>query len=311
VALSVKNRLDLARKDVCDDTLVGGVRDEIVVQEQSPFRFAKQLTAVLVAHEGLNQNLLGLVHRAQIGEIDESRFASVTMGGALLGGAGRGSAASGWWFVSASSPEANIAASLADWIVAVGERIRSVESDPLTVSELARRYALHTNRRLQPALALRVMECTSVIWPRKPSGHGRAAAEADLPLLEEWMVAFDQEANAGQSDEGTLRERLRQRVANPRLIRVSVWDDRGPVSMVMSGAPTVTGEVVGMVYTPEEHRGRGYAGHLVAEITHEALQRGRERMFLQADATNPVSNALYLKLGYREVGTTERWDDER
>ena len=53
-----------------------------------------------------------------------------------------------------------------------------------------------------------------------------------------------------------------------------VWDDDGPVSLAAYGNPTPSGIRVGPVYTPPEHRGRGYATSLVAELTAERLAAG-------------------------------------
>ena len=43
-----------------------------------------------------------------------------------------------------------------------------------------------------------------------------------------------------------------------------VWDRAGPVSMASAAGPTPNGIRVNGVYTPPEHRGRGYATVCVA-----------------------------------------------
>ena len=55
------------------------------------------------------------------------------------------------------------------------------------------------------------------------------------------------------------------------------------------------------VYTPPEHRGRGYASNAVAALRRRALERGVRSCMLYTDLANPTSNAIYQKIGYRPV----------
>ena len=59
---------------------------------------------------------------------------------------------------------------------------------------------------------------------------------------------------------------------------------------------------VGPVYTPPEHRRRGYATALVAAWTSELLRRGARRCMLFTDHANPTSNSIYQAVGYRPAG---------
>jgi predicted GNAT family acetyltransferase len=54
------------------------------------------------------------------------------------------------------------------------------------------------------------------------------------------------------------------------------------------------------VYTPPEHRGRGYAQACVGELSRQMRAEG-QRCMLFADLGNPVSNSIYRRLGYRAV----------
>jgi len=58
---------------------------------------------------------------------------------------------------------------------------------------------------------------------------------------------------------------------------------------------------VAPVYTPPEHRGRGYAAGATAAATRAALDAGAEEVLLYTDLANPTSNRLYARLGYRPV----------
>jgi predicted GNAT family acetyltransferase len=84
--------------------------------------------------------------------------------------------------------------------------------------------------------------------------------------------------------------------------RVFVWVDESgaPVHVTGSNAPSFGVVRIGPVYTPKEHRGRGYAAAAVFELS-RAIQDSGARACLFTDQANPTSNALYQRLGYRAV----------
>jgi hypothetical protein len=58
---------------------------------------------------------------------------------------------------------------------------------------------------------------------------------------------------------------------------------------------------VGLVYTPPALRGRGYATSCVAELSRSLLEEGFRWCCLFTDLANPVSNSVYLRIGYRRI----------
>jgi predicted GNAT family acetyltransferase len=63
---------------------------------------------------------------------------------------------------------------------------------------------------------------------------------------------------------------------------------------------------IGPVYTPPELRGRGYAAAVTSAATQVVLDAGADAV-LYTDLTNPTSNRLYARLGYRLVGEATEW----
>jgi predicted GNAT family acetyltransferase len=57
---------------------------------------------------------------------------------------------------------------------------------------------------------------------------------------------------------------------------------------------------IGPVYTPPEHRRRGYAGAAVAQVS-QLLRDAGARVCLYTDQANPTSNGIYQAIGYRPV----------
>jgi predicted GNAT family acetyltransferase len=105
----------------------------------------------------------------------------------------------------------------------------------------------------------------------------------------------------GDPGRAEAREAVEHRLA-PGDGGFELWEDGGEVvSLSGWGGPTPNGIRIGPVYTPPEHRGRGYATALVAGLSQALLDGGRRFCFLYTDLANPTSNAIYERIGYVKV----------
>jgi RimJ/RimL family protein N-acetyltransferase len=132
------------------------------------------------------------------------------------------------------------------------------------------------------------------------SGVMRGPEPPEYERVAGWICEFIVEAQLPAEDPARVRERFTKRMQRG-LIRV--WDDGGLVSLAGYGEIPEEGHLgaarIGPVYTPPEHRGRGYASALVAALSRELLAAGRRKLFLTTDLANPISNGIYEKIGYR------------
>jgi predicted GNAT family acetyltransferase len=78
--------------------------------------------------------------------------------------------------------------------------------------------------------------------------------------------------------------------------------DTMPVCMAAQARPTANGIAINGVFTPAEHRCRGYASALVAAVSQMSLDSGKKFCTLYTDLDNPTSNSIYQKIGYKPVG---------
>jgi predicted GNAT family acetyltransferase len=88
--------------------------------------------------------------------------------------------------------------------------------------------------------------------------------------------------------------------SGPKTAGVVLWDDGETVSLAGFGSPTPNGIRIGPVYTSPEHRRRGYASSLVAELSEQLLGE-RRFCFLYTDLANPTANRIYEQIGYKRV----------
>lgn len=144
----------------------------------------------------------------------------------------------------------------------------------------------------------RLYRLATLTHPRPaPPGRLRVAGPAERELLVSWYEAFAREAWTAGGAAGALVD---DRLAYGGL---GLWDGEDGCPVAMVGA---TRQVAGMVrvapvYTPAQHRRRGYAGAVTAAISERALAAGASEVLIFADLDNPTTPGLYERLGYRPV----------
>ena len=165
-----------------------------------------------------------------------------------------------------------------------------------TTASFLDRWHARTGHETRFQMHSRVHELTEVIPPRRPAGALRRAAMSDMEPLAQWADALNTELRSEDPPPG--EQSVRRRIG---LGRMYVWDNGGPVSMAACDGPTPRGIRINFVYTPPEHRARGYASACVADLSQLLLDEGRRFCALFTDLANPVSNRLYARLGYRPI----------
>jgi predicted GNAT family acetyltransferase len=261
--------------------------------------FYDQVEAYLLQHEAHHNLIFGLA--ARLMEQPEYAaqppyFACVRSQGAVVAAA-------------LMTPPHGLVLSLAtvpDALRALVEDVRAFRPDLPGVlapvdegAAFASLWQANTGRAFEEGRAQRIYQLEQVIAPPRPSGRMRPATHDDYELLVDWFLAFSAEVGDHGDREGAARSialRLQSSTTGTYL-----WEDGAPVALAGCGGPTPNGIRIGPVYTPPEHRRRGYASTLVAELSQLVLGQGRRYCFLFTDRSNPTANHIYQEIGYRPV----------
>jgi predicted GNAT family acetyltransferase len=186
--------------------------------------------------------------------------------------------------------------------------LKAVIGPEPTVAEFANALAALRGGRAENRQPQRLYELRRVIQPaRMPAGRLRLAVPGDAPTLEPWADDFVD--HLGEKARGA---KPTSPVTDPRVLvadriaagQLFVWDDGVPVSMAAWAGKTVHGVRINFVYTPPELRGRGLASACVAALSQRLLDEGNAYCCLYTLLSNPVSNSIYQKIGYRPVTDT-------
>ena len=132
----------------------------------------------------------------------------------------------------------------------------------------------------------------------KPKGGltYRKAELNDFDLVSRWMHRFIIDCDLPERP--LPEKRLREELETGR-IDLGLNEDGEPVLMFKAIVIEDTRILrIGAVYTPDEHRGRGYATEGLADAIDRKLGVEIEVVTLFADKNNPVSNRMYLNLGF-------------
>lgn len=187
---------------------------------------------------------------------------------------------------------------LAQTAVEQGLQIPGVLAEKSLAERFAVQYAAASGKQTTNGMNMRIYRLDAVEDVPQVPGKLRAAKEEDLYFLPYWSLAFADDCAVHKTDILSTVEKLKNQIANHGLY---LWEDNIPVSQAAMGRKTLHGAVVNAVYTPPFYRGKGYATSCVAGLSKHLLECGYRFCSLFTDLANPISNSIYMKIGYKPV----------
>lgn len=186
-------------------------------------------------------------------------------------------------------------------------RFPGVVGPPATAETFARLWSAAIGGGYELGMAQKIYRLDRVIFPAKVPGSFRVGRAKDVARIEAWFVAFAEESLPA----GDGRTRADWRAFAAKAVEnghVFLWEDGGKtVAMANVSRPTRNGISINGVYTPPEHRRRGYASAVVAHLSQKMLDEGKKFCVLYTDLANPTSNKIYREIGYREVAESRHY----
>jgi predicted GNAT family acetyltransferase len=188
------------------------------------------------------------------------------------------------------------------WVVAalvdaVDADLPGVQGEVATAAAFAGEWTERHDTAAAPDEGQRVYVLTELPAPPRVDGSSRLASSADVDALARWIEGFCDDV--GQPAPPDLPGWTAAHVARGGMY---VWERDGvPVSTAIASPPVGGVARIGYVYTPPDQRGHGYGAAITAAASAGALATGADRCMLYTQLSNPVSNRIYRRLGYRAV----------
>jgi len=197
--------------------------------------------------------------------------------------------------VGAMPPAA--ATALADLLADRGHALPGVNGEAAATGAFAAAWSARTGASARVFRRMRLHRLDTLVPPDPlPPGTAVVAGPQHRDLLVAWHDAFAAEIEEPPRDHGP---QVDDRLTHAGL---ALWMVDGEAVSLAGTTRAVAGAArVAPVYTPPEHRGRGYAAGVTAAATRAALASGVEEVLLYTDLANPTSNRLYARLGYRPL----------
>lgn len=196
------------------------------------------------------------------------------------------------------------AASVAHAFVAAGRVVAGASGELSAVGEFATAWAAATGTRAVQVRAERMFRMARLIPPTDVPGSARIAGPDQLGPVANLMRAFSTEIHASGAELAEASDTARRRVI---AAEVALWEHGGVVVSLAAVSAAAAGTArIGPVYTPVEHRRRGFAAAVTAAAAGHARSAGAGEVVLYTDLGNPTANGVYRRIGFDPVFDARR-----
>ncbi|MEU7140127.1 GNAT family N-acetyltransferase [Nocardia sp. NPDC046473] len=188
-------------------------------------------------------------------------------------------------------PEGSVGA-VADALAEVVPESTGVEGVVADATEFAQRWSDRFGVSFRPSFTSRLYRLGALRIPDVP-GTPRRATESELPLCLEWAAAM-------HDDAGIPAIALDKAAIGKRVAAGMIWfweRDGRPVSFAAHQIPVQGWSRIGLVYTPPQQRGHGYASAVTAHIA-QVLRAENLDVCLFADTANRTAGKIYQAIGF-------------
>ena len=195
--------------------------------------------------------------------------------------------------VSGTSKDVRYIKSPADYFTDNNIDLTGVVGESFYSTEFSKFYG----KRQTAEKSLIVHKLISVNDLPPTAGKLESATADDIDLVTEWTINFERDAQTFPSKSKEQAQKSTQaQIASGSLFK---WTNkREIVSIAAIVRKTKNLGIVGLVYTPDEARNKGYATSRVQKLSEHILQNGFKYCGLFTDKANPASNHIYRKIGY-------------
>ena len=261
----------------------------------------------LLLQESENSLMLGLLDRILAGtlETESPIYASVSDGGTFVGHALRTNLDTP--LDLAAMPE-DAVATLVNALHARDLTFRSALGVTTVSACFAERWTAAAGVRSELSMRQGIYELREVIMPPVDDGVMVRATTADRAEVEPFVEGFNRDIGDDTVAPAKAAREMAERHLNAGTLYLWKSADGQLVSIAAKNRETRNGATISLVYTPPEHRRRGYAGRLVASLSQHLLNGGKTLCNLYTDLSNPTSNGVYQRIGYTQIAESRIYE---
>jgi len=274
------------------------------IQNTDVDEFLRLNEALLVLNESMNNLILGLSNSIKTKTLvsEEPLFFTLMSNDSIVGQAIR---------THHNKPlaitEMNVYAlnSLIDHLSRLDLELIGVTGPKDSSTVFSSSWAKRKTKSLNLAMNQGIYELVKVIEPNYRNGKIFVATEDHKRLVEDYAERFINDCFPIENEPRKRAEEMTERHLRNSSIYLWQNSEGDIVSMAAKQRESRNAATISLVYTPNEKRGNGYASCLVARLSSKLLHEGKEKCNLVTDLTNPTSNSIYKKIGYKLVAESQ------
>ncbi|CRK82089.1 GNAT family N-acetyltransferase [Neobacillus massiliamazoniensis] len=180
-----------------------------------------------------------------------------------------------------------------------GVSLPGISSEPEITAMFAEVFSNRNGIPFYSDMTLEAYHCPKVIKPVNVTGKLQKATQQNVVVIAEYLAGFLNDALGTKVEPNTQLDKAKTMVDAGGLYHWMVDDQ--PVSMANISHRSPRHARINTVYTPDEHRKKGYASALVAELCC-IIETEKLVPMLYADIKNPTSNKVYQNIGFLKKG---------
>jgi predicted GNAT family acetyltransferase len=289
----------------CDSLRVMGSANSVrCVLYDNPDDWADDAEPHLLKHESENSLVLGLLGRILNGgwQCESPVFAGLFYGEECLG---YGLRTNPQHPLHVTRMPGAAAACLAKTLHKADIALKGVNGTQEASVQFASEWSNLTGAMVEIAMRQGIHELRVVEAPDPGEGKMGLATEVDRVEIESFIAGFLADTDPTCSDPADEARHIAERFLATTGLYLWRNGEEQAVSIAAQVRESKNGASISLVYTPPEHRGRGYATRLVAGLSQQILDGGKTMCNLYTNLANPTSNAIYHRIGYRKIA--ENW----
>jgi len=193
---------------------------------------------------------------------------------------------------------------LANEVYKIRPDLLGINTEKETANKFAKEFCRLANKTTKTRNFLRILLLEKIIEAKlRDDVIFRKAVDKDKVTLKKYLKAFTKEALHEKMSDERAEEKFDCYMKQGYYV---LEKDGKIVAQAVLGGIMKNGNCVSCVFTPKEERGKKYAYNLVYRISKEQLDNGNKFCVLYTDDTNPISNYVYEKIGYKRM---EDWEE--
>ena len=275
---------------------------EVKVYEVSTAdEFLKKGEKFLLENESLNNILLGLANSISHKDrpADAELYILVEVDGNIVGAALRTDQRRA---ILISHMDDLYIDSILSFIINKNIELSGVNGKSSQVESFAKKYCKSFDLCFEMETKLGIYELNKLLMPKNSAYLLRVINDEDFDITLKFVESFIRDCFPKEENFKFEAQEMAKRFITNKSVYFLLNPNNEIVSMAANVRQTKNTACVGFVYTPDNFRKKGYGSLVTALVSKEILDGGKMACNLYTDLSNPTSNSIYQKIGYRKIG---------